>query len=369
MAIKRYALLGLGVLVLMLSGCQATPPVIEDQGVTRAMSDAEVTSSEMVGEVRLPFEEVKAQNGREIDTVLTGVDGTVLPIKAKVSVEQADEVPLLSLKDATMDMELAKRVFFGERAKEATTSDIYTTPGSIRWELPPEPGQEWGACVDWVVYSEDRGTYLFYYGNDELLHFEEDALTLDEVACNEMLDNILSQLGLGMSGYTLYQSNIDATEGSYTMWYVPQHGPLPVVPDRTASIIGGDATFSEKGLMNFTLQNPKYMERIGTVDQLLGVDQALEVAKAYLGTDLFPRPDKTVEQIVLCNRYVQDQTTGEYSTCPVWMFYMTPDPMQTIDIDDPDLEEKEYLLYDESFVVDARSGLLEVVSTSMVEVT
>ena len=372
MNVKRWELLCLLlVLSLTLSGCVPTPQAMVDDGVTRAMSDAEVASSKTVGEERLPFKEVKAQNGREIDTVLTGEDGTTLTIKAKVTVAQVDEAPLLALKDTTVDMELAKRVFLGERADEAKIVDVYSLPESVRWELPPEPGQEWGACVDWVVYSESRGARLFYYGDgsNEILTFAEGAGAFYETACGNMLDEILTELELDTSGYTLYQSNKDEETGEYTIWYVPQYGPFPVVPDQTAIAIGGNAIFSENGLMDFSLVIPKYTVQTGVMDEMLGVDQALEVVKAYLGTDLLPRPDKAVEQIVLCNRYVQDQTTGEYSTCPVWMFYMTPDPMQNTDIDDPDLEEKEYLLYDESFVVDARSGLLEVVSTSMVEVT
>lgn len=372
MNVKRWELLCLLlVLSLTLSGCVPTPQAMVDDGVTRAMSDVEITSSGTVNSGLLPFEEIKEQNGREIDTVLTGEDGATLTIKAKVIVAQVDEAPLLALKDATVDMELAKRAFLGERAEEATISEIYDTPGSIRWELPPEPGQEWGACVDWVVYSENRGARLFYYGNgnSEILTFEEGTAAFDETACGNLLDDILSQLGLDISGYTLYQSNKDEETGEYTIWYVPQYGPFPVVPDQAAIAIGGEAVFSKDSLTDFSLVIPKCAVQTGVMDEMLGVDQALEVVKAYLGTDLLPRPDKAVEQIMLCNRYVQDQTTGEYSTCPVWMFYMTPDPMQNIDFDDPDLEEKEYLLYDESFVVDARSGLLEVVSTSMVEVT
>ena len=369
---RKRVLLGLlAVVILTVSGCRATPPTVEDQGVTRAMSDVEITSSETVNSGLLPFEEIKAQNGREIDAVLTDENGAVLNIKARVTVAQVDEAPLLALKDATVDMELAKRVFLGERADEAKIVDIYSQPESVRWELPPEPGREWGACVDWVVYSEGRGARLFYNGdeNSEILTFAEGTAALDETACGNMLDDILSQLGLDISGYTLYQSYKDEDTGEYTIWYVPQYGPFPVVPDQAAIAIGGDAIFSKDSLTDFSLVIPKCAVQTGVMDEMLGVDQALEVAKAYLGTDLLPRPDKAVEQIMLCNRYVQDQTTGEYSTCPVWMFYMTPDPTQNIDFDDPDLEEKEYLLYDESFVVDARSGLLEVVSTSMVEVS
>ena len=372
MNVKRWELLCLLLaLTLPLSGCAPTPQAMEDNGITRAMTDAEIATSKTIGEERLPFKEVKAQNGRKIDTVLTGENGAVLNIKAQVSVAQVDEAPLLALKDATVDMEAAKRVFLGERAEEAKTVDVYSLPESVRWELPPEPGQEWGACVDWVVYSENRGARLFYNGNgnSEILTFAEGTAAFDETACGNMLDDILSQLGLDISGYTLYQSNKDEETGEYTIRYVPQYGPFPVVPDQAAIAIGGDAVFSDSGLMDFSLVIPKCAVQTGVMDEMLGVDQALEVTKAYLGTDLLPRPDKAVEQIMLCNRYVQDQTTGEYSTCPVWMFYMTPDPMQNIDFDDPDLEEKEYLLYDESFVVDARSGLLEVVSTSMVEVT
>ena len=252
---RKRALLGLlAVVILTLSGCRATPPTVEDQGITRAMSDAEVAASETVGEERLSFEEVSAQNGREIDAVLTGEDGTTLTIKSRVTVAQADEAPLLALKDVTVDMELAKRVFLGERAEEAVASNVHGTPGSVRWELPPEPGREWGASVDWVVYSENRGARLYYYsnGNSEILTFAEGTAALDETACGNMLDDILSQLGLDISGYTLYQSYKDEDTGEYTILYVPQYGPFPVVPDQAAIAIGGDAMFSDSGLTGFS---------------------------------------------------------------------------------------------------------------------
>ena len=73
MNLGRWELLGLlMILALTLGGCKATPPTVEDQGITRAMSDAEVAASETVSGGLLPFEEIKAQNGREIDTVLYG---------------------------------------------------------------------------------------------------------------------------------------------------------------------------------------------------------------------------------------------------------------------------------------------------------
>ena len=146
MRIRYLALMMLMVSVLTLGGCKATPPTVEDQGITRAMSDAEVAASETVSNALLPFEEIKAQNGRVIDSVLYGEDKTALTIKAQVNVTQVDEVPLLALKDKDLDIELLKRVFFGDRAGEATLSDVYkdSLSGTKRWELPAEPNQSLG---------------------------------------------------------------------------------------------------------------------------------------------------------------------------------------------------------------------------------
>ena len=242
MSVRRWGLLGLLlILALTLGGCKATPPTVEDQGITRAMSDAEVAASETVSSGLLPFEEIKAQNGRVIDTVLYGEDKTALTIKAKVSVAQVDEVPLLALKDTDLDIELLKRVFFGDRAGEATLSDVYKDSpwGTKRWELPAEPNQRFGTCFTWTPYGEGWNANLTYDTDDGAILYGgfpddetnlEDVPTPDEAVCAALLDEKLAQLELGIQGHSLsleFPPIIGKKTGSYDFSYLPNYGVLP----------------------------------------------------------------------------------------------------------------------------------------------
>ena len=384
MNLGRWELLGLlMILALTLGGCKATPPTVEDQGITRAMSDAEVAASETVSGGLLPFEEIKAQNGRVIDTVLYGEDKTALTIKAQVSVAQVDEVPLLALKDAIMDMELAKRVFFGDRAEEATLSDVYKDSpwGTKQWDLPAEPNQSFGTYVAWTPYGENWNASLRYKKDDPAILYGdfpddetnlEDVPTPDEAACGALLDEKLGQLGLGIQGYTLrimYPSTTNKKTGSYYIRYLPNYGCLPAVGEqRIQNDIGGSALFSVNGMAELYLNNPKTAEATGIVDEMLGIDQALDIVREHLGKGLNPRQDKAIEQITLSYRYVQDGVTGEVSAYPVWFFYMERDPLLTGDYGGSIGEKVEYERRDESFAVDVRSGVLEVITTANVEV-
>ena len=383
MRIRHLALMMLMVSVLTLGGCKATPPTVEDQGVTRAMSDAEVAASETVSNGLLPFEEIKAKNGRVIDTVLYGEDKTALTIKAQVSVAQVEEVPLLTLKDTDLDIELLKRVFFGDRAGEATLSDVYkdNPSGTKRWEMPAEPNQSFGTFFTWTPYGEGWNARLNYNTDDGAILYGgfpddetnlEDVPTPDEAVCAALLDEKLAQLELGIQGHSLsleFPPNISKKTGSYDFVYLPDYGVLPGVADNTIrTVIGGSATFSVKGMTQLILKNPKTPEAVGVVEEMLGIDQALDIVRANLGKGLNPRQDKAVEEITLSYRYVQDGTTGEISAYPVWFFYMEPDPMLTGDYGGRRGEKIEYEKFDESFIVDVRSGVLEVVTTSRVEV-
>ena len=384
MSVRRWGLLGLLlILALTLGGCKATPPVVEDRGINRAMSDAEVAASETVRGGLLPFEEIKAQNGRVIDSVLYGEDKTALTVKAQVAVAQVDEVPLLTLKDTNIDIELAKRVFFGEHAEEATESELIKQkyPGIVQWELPVQPNQRFGTMLTWTEYSKGQSASLSYDTDDGAILYGgfpddetnlEDVPTPDEAVCAALLDEKLSQLELGIQGHTLSlesPTNTDKKTGSYDFRYLPDYGVLPGVADYTIrTVIGGAATFSVKGITQLILKNPKTPEAAGVVEEMLGIDQALDIVRANLGKGLNPRQDKAIEQITLSYRYVQDGVTGEVSAYPVWFFYMKRDPPLTGDYGGSIGEKVEYERRDESFAVDVRSGVLEVITTSNVEV-
>ncbi len=386
MRIRYLALMMLMVSVLTLGGCKATPPVVEDRGINRAMSDAEVAASETVSGALLPFEEIKAQNGRVIDTVLYGEDRTALAVKAQVTVAQVDEVPLLTLKEAPVDIEPVKRAFFGDRAQEATKNDTYKddAPGTEWWELPPLPNKTVGPMVQWLVLSEDRGICIFYYSNDyesilyndfpddKILPYLEDVSTPDEAKSEALLDEKLGQLGLGIQGHTLrirYPSTTNKKTGSYLTEYLPNYGCLPTVGEEAVQTdIGGRVLFSVKGIVEFSLKTPKIAEATGVVDEMLGIDQALDIVREHLGKGLNPRQDKAIEEITLSYRYTKDGATGEYSAYPVWLFYMEYDPPLSGDYGGRRGEKIEYEQFDESFIVDARSGVLEVITTSRVEV-
>ena len=385
MNLGRWGLLGLlMILALTLGGCKATPPTVEDQGITRAMSDAEVAASETVSGALLPFEEIKAQNGRVIDTVLYGEDNTALTIKAQVAVAQVDEVPLLALKDANLDIEFLKRVFFGDRAGEAMDeSYLYkaSSRGIVQWALPAEPNQRFGTCFTWTPYGEGWNADLTYDTDDGAILYGgfpddetnlEDVPTPDEAVCAALLDEKLSQLELGIQGHSLsleLPPNTDKKTGSYDFNYLPNYGVLPGVADYTIrTVIGGAATFSVKGITQLILKNPKTPEAAGVVEEMLGIDQALDIVREHLGKGLNPRQDKAVEEITLSYRYVQDGVTGEVSAYPVWLFYMEPDPLLTGDYGGSIGEKVEYERRDECFAVDVRSGVLEVITTSNVEV-
>ena len=372
------------ILALTLGGCKATPPTVEDRGINRAMSDAEVAASETVSGGLLPFEEIKAQNGRVIDSVLYGEDRTALAVKARVTVAQVDEVPLLALKDANLDIEFLKRVFFGDRAEEAIDqTSIYKGQGTMQWELPAEPGQRHGAILILTPYKEglradltyaiDDGAILYDdFPDDDILPYLEDVPTPDEAVCAALLDEKLAQLELGIQGHSLSlesPTNTDKKTGSYNFRYLPDYGVLPGVADYAIrTVIGGAATFSVKGMTQLILKNPKTPEAAGVVEEMLGIDQALDIVRAHLGKGLNPRQDKAVEEITLSYRYVQDGVTGEVSAYPVWLFYMEPDPPLTGDYGGSIGEKVEYERRDECFIVDVSSGVVEVITTSRVEV-
>ncbi len=373
------------ILALTLGGCKATPPTVEDQGITRAMSDAEVAASETVSGALLPFEKIKAQNGRVIDTVLTGEDGTALTVKAQVSVAQVDEVPLLALKDTDLDIELLKRIFFGDRVEEAIDkSYIYKEQGTgtKQWSLPALPGQRYGAVVSYTPYKAKWGADLTYQNDDPAILYEdfpddetvlEDVPTPDEAKCAALLDEKLGQLGLGIQGHTLkimYPSITSKKTGSYLIDYLPNYGCLPVVGERTVQTeIGGRALFSVNDIAELYLSSPKTAEKTGVVDEMVGIDQALDIVREHLGKGLNPRQDKAIEQITLSYRYTKDGTTGEYSAYPVWLFYMEYDQMGYDDYGAKEDEEVKYERRDESFAVDVRSGVLEVITSSDAKVT
>ena len=143
---------------------------------------------------------------------------------------------------------------------------------------------------------------------------------------------------------------------------------MPAVADgQTHIAFMGTVTFSVKGMVDLYLSNLKYPEKTGAVDEMLGIDQALDIVREHLGKGLNPRQDKAVERIDLCYRYVQDTVTEEYSADPVWLFYMEADPLMSGDYSNSTGKQAKRVKYDECFVVDVRSGLLEVVSTSTLE--
>ena len=374
---KRFYRAILLALCVALTACAALPSMAEDEGKTAPSTGA-------AEDGLMSLEEVKAENGREIDTVLTGADGTALTIKAQVNVAQVDEVPLLTLKNASVDMERVKRIFFGARAGEAFAANTHYY-GSRAWRLPAQSHQErgYGASVSWSVNGKDHSTSLDYFNDDgailyddfpddDILPYLEDVPTPDEAVCAALLDEKLAQLELGIQGHSLSlesPTNIGKKTGSYNLRYLPDYGVLPGIAEYTIrTVIGGAATFSVKGMTQMILNNPKYPEETGVVEEMLGIDQALDIVREHLGKGLKPRQDKAVEEITLSYRYVQDGVTGEVSAYPVWFFYMERDPLLTGDYGGSIGEKVEYERRDECFAVDVRSGVLEVITTSNVEV-
>ena len=347
-------LLTLLVLGLILSGCQATPQGIEDDGALRAMTDAEQTAAQAIASIpQADSYQVFQEDGRQLD-LLFGEGDRQLIIRAAVQVPQLESVNTYTLVESMPDQEALVSTFFSQSERVVEVEPVWCDT-----QLQADMG---GIAVGTLRINVE-GVWPFWYTFDDGLPntgaYDIDtppsSVQIDPAAAKAELDRIAQ--GLGLYGVTMdYYVDI-ADRRDFDVY--PNYTPLDVAPmlDRDNKLGRIAADFSPEHLIALDWSSFMTIEDAQPVENLLSLDEAIAIASQYLGDTLQPLSAAPFTQVSLRVRYQRDVTAEDKWTArPVW-YFATDNTSYMLTADEA--PEGATGRYTSSFAVDAQTGVLE----------
>ncbi len=358
---RGKALLSLGLsiaLCLLLSGCAPTPETIEDGGVDRAMTAAE---QQVQATPASDAAAACAEDGRRVDMDLAGASGAVLPVRATVSVPLIDAVTEFELVRRHFDEGTVLSAFFGDGKNEAAKRNDDNL--GAYWTLTDAAGAE-----QWLQWDNGEAHFGILYSCDEgekapggTREGSPDLPVMGERDVDEALTRVMN--GFSIPGIDVYTRSITPASGQHYVRAYPRYTALRVTePRMNESRNYIKATFSVLGMTNFLWRIPSAVQNERAV-QTLTLDQALEVVRAHVGTTLNPPAGRAVDEISLRHRYLYDEAKKLQYAKPVWYFHIPlyeEGYVQQSDFGAP----SDIKTYTGTFVVDAQTGVVDVVSPS-----
>ncbi|MEF9973727.1 MAG: hypothetical protein RR893_07320 [Clostridia bacterium] len=349
---------------LLLTGCASTPSTIKENGISRAMTEAERQTQDLVVQ-KAALADILAEDGRAIRTTLDGKNGTRLQIDAKVAVAPVERLTSFDLILTEPDSELAKSIFFANALELVTSKTLSgSIPGRQLWVVPTvKPRDAYDAYIATYdqIYNQEESYIGYNFNEDTVNPYKEltpiPVESFDEEHALETLKDILRRLSIP----DLSPFNLDDYESTIWIAFMPQFTALPLVPpDGRAHYFGSEAYIDERGLYHLSISPYVQPGNITAIDALISVKQAIGIVEKNLGTALIPYLDKPIDEISLRHHYRYDQSTDRYRAHPVWYFHMQESPPRDVDfgISDDEQTHTSFTRYTSSFAVDAVSGLL-----------
>lgn len=341
-------------LALLLSGCQATPQAIQEDGALRAMTEAEQQSAQAP---RVSYAEVCAEDGRQIDVTL-GEGQWQLLIKAQAQVPQVETVYAYTLSKAQPNREAALAVLFGADADSAREVDPGTAavweadlPGGIRKSLRFDV--EGFIAID---YALDDGADQTGDWSAPVQKLQMDP---DKAAAE--LNRIAT--ALGVSGITIDGYSDNANRRGFYIY--PNYTPFAVAPvsDRNSPLGQELAIFSPQRLTSLRWGDFMAIESAQPAEALLSLDEAIEIAGRHVGSALYPVAAAPFTQVSLRVRYQRDTQNDSWTARPVWYFCTDYTGMFIEASRAPGVADS----YTSSFCVDAQTGVVDSRTTSVAD--
>ena len=357
-AIQRLFPLFLLCLALTLSGCQATPQSVEDSGAQRAMTQEEQAVAQTT---KSPYAQECQDDGRQID-VAFGEGDQQLIIRATAQVPQVETVYSYVLTETMPDQDAIISTFFSQSEKIAEVEPVWCDT-----QLRADMG---GITVGTLrIHVED--TWPFEYSLDDGLPSQSydwdtppSSVQIDPAAAKAELDRIAQ--GLGLYGVTIDCYRDGPT--TRTFEFYPNYTPFDVasVEDRGSSLGLEKASFSPESLTYVFWMDFCVIEDSQPVETLLSLDEAINIASQYVGSDLQPLTAAPFTQVSLRVRYQRDVTEEDKWTArPVW-YFATDDTSFMLPLGQGPGGATE--AYTSAFAIDAQTGVLEINTTYISEI-
>ena len=348
-AIQHLFPLFLLCLALLLSGCQATPQGVEDSGAQRAMTQAEQIGAQAT---KSPYALVCQDDGRQIDVVF-GEGDQQLIIRATAQVPQVETVYSYTLAAAKPDPDAIISTFFAQAQEVVEVEPVW-----CETQLRAKMGDVAVATLQINVHDKWPFEYSLEDGTvSEVNNWnaEVSSVQMDPAAAQAELDRIAQ--GLGLSGVTVdYYEDSANRRGFYCY---PNYTPFDVAPilDRGDELGLEIAVFSPSNLTSLSWSDFYAIEDSQPVETLLTLDEAINIAGQYVGSELNPLTSAPFTQVSLRVRYQRDVTAEDKWTArPVW-YFSTDDTSFMLTADEA--PEGATGRYTSSFAVDAQTGVLE----------
>lgn len=369
----RAAVAVLILAALMLGGCAATPEGTQDGGVQRAMTEPEQRAAE-VAAPESGAAAVFAEDGRQVDAVLQGEDGFQLPVKARLSVPRAEAITEFELKRQFMtDVDMMLGAFFGEDKARAVKTIDPEAELDEEWVLDYGDGRK--KYLSWSSRTGREGPELDYsisYGyndgsNASLRDKSDEELeampTMDAGDALPILERQMQKFGV--PGVTV--TDADPSGGRLMLSFYPRYSSFQVA---SSDGYGGGSTedvayFSLSDMTSFGWRS-SFMQNERAVEALITADQALEAARAHLGTVLTPPPGRAVDLIELRHQYIYDEGKAVLIARPVWYCHMPVYAEGYVPSDDYS-KPNNLKTYTGSFTVDAQNARVEVIDAAYAE--
>ena len=352
---RRWTVPLLLALALMLSGCQATPQAVEEDGALRAMTEAEQQSAQAP---RVSYAQVCAEDGRQIDVAL-GEGEWQLVIKAQAQVPQVETVYAYTLAKAQPNREAALAALLGADAGSASKVDPGTAAAA--WEANLPGGAK--ATLRFDVEGFIALDYDYEDGTDGTGDWSAPVqkLQMDPDKAAAELNRIA--VALGVSGITIDDYSDNANRRGFDIY--PNYTPFAVapVPDRDSRLGEELAIFSPQRLTSLRWMNFMAIQSAQPAEALLSLDEAIEIAGRHVGSALYPVAAAPFTQVSLRVRYQRDTQNDRWTARPVWYFATDFTGMFIEASRAPGVKDS----YTSSFCVDAQTGVVDSRTTSVAE--